>query len=177
MPSKKRCFEAFSKLSIIFGSCQKYSFPFNWIKIKKKKSEINFKKSEQSKAGKSAFRKCSLFFSLFVFMLNLRSWMSHSNLILVAFFFCYSQVIRESTSSYFLSASSARKRASFNWFSRASIRSSSDKERFSNTLRALHVDCVVRNGKREKLLVAIFLVFDFMLIDLRFPAMRLQAMT
>lgn len=48
------------------------------------------------------------------------------------------QVTRKSTSSYFLSASSARKRASFNWFSRASIRSSSDNERFSNTLRALH---------------------------------------
>lgn len=42
-----------------------------------------------------------------------------------------------STSSYFLSASSAKKRASFSWFSRASMRSSSANERFSKTLRAL----------------------------------------
>merc|ERR1712018_299931 len=37
------------------------------------------------------------------------------------------------TSSYFLSASSAKNLASFNWFSRASILSSSDRERFSST--------------------------------------------
>lgn len=41
------------------------------------------------------------------------------------------------TSSYFLSASSARNRASLSWFSRASMRSSSDRERFSSTLRML----------------------------------------
>jgi hypothetical protein len=41
------------------------------------------------------------------------------------------------TSSYFLSASSARKRASFSWFSRASMRSSSCKLLFSRTLRLL----------------------------------------
>lgn len=41
------------------------------------------------------------------------------------------------TSSYFLSASSARNRASFSWFSKASIRSSSVSDRFSRTLRAL----------------------------------------
>lgn len=41
------------------------------------------------------------------------------------------------TSSYFLSASSARNRASFSWFSRASMRSSSARERFSRILRAL----------------------------------------
>merc|ERR1719239_391095 len=39
------------------------------------------------------------------------------------------------TSSYFLSASSARNLASFNWFSRASILSSSDRDRFSSTFR------------------------------------------
>ena len=41
------------------------------------------------------------------------------------------------TSSYFLSASSAKNLASFSWFSKASIRSSSDKLRFSKTLRIL----------------------------------------
>lgn len=51
---------------------------------------------------------------------------------------CKTQVMQSNrTSSYFLSASSARKRASFNWFSRASMRSSSARERFSRTLRAL----------------------------------------
>lgn len=51
-----------------------------------------------------------------------------------------------STSSYFLSASSARKRASFSWFSRASMRSSSASERFSNTLRALQTSNHNRRG-------------------------------
>ena len=41
------------------------------------------------------------------------------------------------TSSYFLSASSAKNLASFSWFSKASMRSSSDKLRFSKTLRIL----------------------------------------
>lgn len=42
------------------------------------------------------------------------------------------------TSSYFLSASSARNLASLSWFSRASIRSSSVNDLFSSTLRALY---------------------------------------
>ena len=42
------------------------------------------------------------------------------------------------TSSYFLSASSAMNLASFNWFSKASIRSSSARPFDSRILRALH---------------------------------------
>ena len=45
---------------------------------------------------------------------------------------------RKVTSSYFLSASSAKNRASLSWFSRASILSSSDKLLFSSTLRILN---------------------------------------
>jgi len=41
------------------------------------------------------------------------------------------------TSSYFLSASSARNLASLSWFSRASMRSSSERERFSSTFLIL----------------------------------------
>lgn len=55
-----------------------------------------------------------------------------------------------STSSYFLSASSAKKRASFNWFSRASIRSSSASERFSSILRALYGKLVEEMIKERK---------------------------
>ena len=55
------------------------------------------------------------------------------------------QSTRILTSSYFLSASSARNLASFSWFSRASILSSSDRERFSRTFLILK-----KSGKFKK---------------------------
>ncbi len=59
---------------------------------------------------------------------------------------------RPLASSYFLSASSARNRASLSWFSSASILSSSDRERFSSTFLILRFDAKVeiKKGSTEK---------------------------
>ena len=63
------------------------------------------------------------------------------------------------TSSYFLSASSAKNLASLSWFSSASIRSSSDKLLFSKTLRIL---CECHATKKHHDNPGIFLSFGLM---------------
>ena len=82
------------------------------------------------------------------------------------------QKTRQITSSYFLSASSAKNLASLSWFSRASIRSSSDKLLFSSTLRIL---LVWRKNKGYiyvciyyKILEALFLCFVVTIISQHF---------
>ena len=66
------------------------------------------------------------------------------------------------TSSYFLSASSAKNLASLSWFSRASIRSSSDRLRFSSTLRILYVIVIIGNLGYQ--IPTVSIIFFFIMI-------------
>ena len=76
------------------------------------------------------------------------------------------------TSSYFLSASSAKNLASLSWFSSASIRSSSDKLLFSKTLRIL---CECHATKKHHDNPGIFFVFwsHVMLHEVTWPPFTL----